>query len=305
MNILIIGGTGFLGTGISNLLSIENNVTAIGKKSNLLNMEIEQIDIELKNINHIKKIILDKEINCIIHLANLMLPSSGLADFKKNIDEIYLPTIELIDFFEETTNGKFVFFSSGGTIYGNSSMTEEFNSPTPINYYGYSKLIIEEYLCLKERSGMNILILRPSNPYGPGQNILGKQGIIAVSFGKLFAQESLQIFSAMEDTKNYIYIDDFTELSVKLIEHKSGIFNIGSKKDSTILEIIKSINNVSANKLLYEQVGKKDKIVHSFHLDISKLIEEFPDYKYTSLEEGIGKFYDFLKEENNDIGSRK
>ena len=51
----------------------------------------------------------------------------------------------------------------------------------PISYYGWSKQMMENSILFMHRTkGLKYLIVRPSNPYGLGQNLYGKQGLVAV-----------------------------------------------------------------------------------------------------------------------------
>ena len=90
--------------------------------------------------------------------------------------------MEVLEEFQDTL---LVYLSSGGAVYGDTF--EEFNTENlplkPLSYYGAGKAAVEKFLlAYQSQTGNKILILRPSNLYGPGQNIREGFGIIPAVF---------------------------------------------------------------------------------------------------------------------------
>jgi UDP-glucose 4-epimerase len=80
---------------------------------------------------------------------------------------------------------KLIFISSGGAVYGKSTkpLISETHKTDPISPYGIEKLMAEKYLFLyRTLYGLDYIIIRPSTPFGPWQDYLGKQGAVAVFF---------------------------------------------------------------------------------------------------------------------------
>lgn len=101
----------------------------------------------------------------------------------------------------------------GSTIYGVNKKEgfSESDNTEPISYYGQSKLILEESIMLEgRRQGLNYLILRPSNPYGMGQNTYGKQGLIAACIGHILNGEKITIWGDGSVIRDYIHINDLS-----------------------------------------------------------------------------------------------
>ena len=191
-NILIIGGTGFIGRNIvENLLcSTDNKLILIGRDHNKIdsffkNKPVIIVKAELSDINTIEKTLIKYDIDIVIHLVSNLIPSSSNKDFNRENSEVIVPTFHLLELLSKR-NVKIIFFSSGGTIYGNEPNTiSEDNKLKPINYYGHSKQIIEnQILFLNRTKELSYLILRPSNVYGKYQKINSNQGFIAVAIGK-------------------------------------------------------------------------------------------------------------------------
>ena len=182
-----------------------------------------------------------------------------------------------------------MYFSSGGTVYGNRNdvlpfvETDEMN---PISYYGWSKQMMENSIQFMHRTvGLDYLILRPSNPYGHGQNLYGKQGLVAVAIGKLLKDETIEVWGDGSAVRDYIYVDDLASIFVKLIEENvhNTTLNIGSGRGYSINDVLAFL------KIVYKNPRPVD--VSSMVLDTSRL-KELISYELTPFMDGIKKFYE-------------
>lgn len=296
MNILILGGLGFLGRNIANELSQTNNVFIV----DCIDFKMKDYyKIKFSDIESVKKVVEENNINMVLHLISSIIPSSSAEAYLNEISEVYNPTLQLLDYCSEK-GIKFVYFSSGGAVYGNQK--EIFNEHTkcePVSYYGLSKLNLENaVLFFHNTKGLEYLIIRPSNPYGYGQNLFGKQGLIAVIFGKILKKETLQIWGDGSAIKDYIYIDDFVYYVTNLINQNKAwnqIFNVGSGKGESVKDVLLALkkNHIDLPKIDF--ITEKSSDVKRMILDCSKLQELIP-YETTSLEDGINKFWITLKE---------
>ena len=107
---------------------------------------------------------------------------------------------------------------NGGTINGNHKINGvyiETDKLKPINYYGLSKLQLEELIKFEcANKSLNYLILRPSNPFGRFQNIFGKQGLIPVVIGKVLNNEVIDIWGDGSIIRDYIPIEFLANITV-------------------------------------------------------------------------------------------
>lgn len=297
MNILILGGLGFLGRNITKGLSQNHDVFIV-----------DCIDCKMKNyykikfsdIESIKKVIDECNISMVFHLISSIIPSSTCEDYLRDVSEVYNPTLQLLAYCSEKRI-KFVYFSSGGAVYGNQK--EIFNEHTrrePVSYYGLSKLNLENAVLFSHKTkGLEYLIIRPSNPYGYGQNIYGKQGLIAVIFGKIIKNETLQIWGDGSAVKDYIFIDDFVYYVVNLVNKEvswNQIYNIGSGRGEAINDVLEACKKKGIPLPKIEYITEKKSDVKRMVLDCTKLQEMIP-HKLTSLEDGIYNFWISLQSE--------
>ena len=173
----------------------------------------------------------------------------------------------------------------------------ETDAMAPISYYGWSKQMMENSIHYVHRTtGLKYLILRPSNPYGHGQNIHARQGLIAVALGKIFAGEPITVWGDGSNVRDYIYIDDLCKAVVQLIEkdvHNTTI-NIGSGEGVSINDIIRVLKEVVDEEVKVDYLPARSADVAHMILDTSRL-KKYVNMNFTSLHEGITKFYQELK----------
>lgn len=295
MNILIIGGKGFLGRNIGENLSKRHNVFTIDC---VVSTEKNYYNVRLEDYNSVVKIIETNDIHTVIHLASIIIPSSGIDEYIKNMDSIYYPTLKLMDYCADNKI-KFIYFSSGGAVYGNQA--EIFNENTrrePMSYYGISKLNFENLVQFYNRTKkLQYQIIRPSNPYGHGQNIYGRQGIIAVIIGKILKHETIEIWGDGTAVKDYIYIDDLVYYVSNLIASESdcwnSVYNIGTGVGISVNDVIHAFedNGITLPNIRYIDAAKSD--VKRMILDCTKIQTHFP-HKCIPITDGIRMFWEYI-----------
>ncbi len=305
-NILLLGGAGFIRSNlIRHLLNMDDNLRLFVLEPTFANItRLDGLDVkifrgELSNIDFVQSIVEANHIDTIVHLVATIIPGSTFEDYKREYQQVIFPTIELMQFCAQR-DVKFVYFSSGGTVYGNrTDMTpfKETDPMAPISYYGWSKQMMENSIQYVHRTaGLRYLIVRPSNPYGHGQNIHAKQGLIAVAMGKILAGEPIVVWGDGSNVRDYIYIDDLCEVFCQLLvkDVSDTTLNIGSGVGTSINDIIEVLKNTVKEDVRVEyQPARKVDVAHMI-LDTTRL-RQHVDTSFTPLHEGIAKFYNDLK----------
>ncbi len=306
-NILILGGSSFIGKNIVESFSADQtcNLIIVTRNTELLGNLIfckENIIVKIGSIfnsNFIEDLIIKFNINSIIHLISNLIPSSTHEEFYEGLSDVVIPTFKLIDFIANK-NIKFIFFSSGGTIYGNvPEKIKESNSLNPINNYGFSKLIIEDYIRLKSNiSSLKYLILRPSNVYGKYQRFEGNQGFISVAINKIQNDIPIEIWGDGKSIRDYIHVQDVALLTKFFLEKElSNIsLNLSTGIGFSLLEIIAIIElrlNKGAKKINFNK--KRDVDAISVILDNTELLR-IVDHQFINIEKGINKQIDYFKQ---------
>ena len=305
-NILFLGGAGFIGSNlIRKLMRRKDDIKvyvlepSFANISRLDGMEVQVFRGTLQDIDFVQSIIEANHIDTIVHLVATIIPGSTFEDYKREYQQVIFPTIELMQYCAQK-DIKFVYFSSGGTVYGNrTDMTpfKETDPMAPISYYGWSKQMMENSILYVHRTaGLKYLIVRPSNPYGHGQNIHAKQGLIAVALGKILAGEPIVVWGDGSNVRDYIYIDDLCEVLSQLLEKDvcNTTLNIGSGVGASINDIIQVLRDVVSEEVQVEyQPARKVDVSHMI-LDTTHL-KQYVNVEFTALVEGVTRFYRDVK----------
>ena len=305
-NILFLGGAGFIGSNlIRTLIGRQDDIKVyvleptFANISRLDGMEVQVFRGTLQDIDFVQSIIEANHIDTIVHLVATIIPGSTFEDYKREYQQVIFPTIELMQYCAQK-DIKFVYFSSGGTVYGNrTDMTpfKETDQMAPISYYGWSKQMMENSILYVHRTaGLKYLIVRPSNPYGHGQNIHAKQGLIAVALGKILAGDPIVVWGDGSNVRDYIYIDDLCEVLCQLLEKDvcNTTLNIGSGVGASINDIIQVLRDVVSEEVQVEyQPARKVDVSHMI-LDTTHL-KQYVNVEFTSLVEGVTRFYRDVK----------
>ena len=309
MKILFIGGAGFIG---SNLVKwfCENGsfeVTVIEPETasvmRLDGLQVEIVRVSLANVEAVEQIIANKRIDTVVHLVSTLIPGSGYEDFKRELTDMVFPSIRIMEYCARF-DIKFVYFSSGGTVYGNRTTMQPFvetDDMAPISYYGWSKQMMENSILFKNRTEkLRYLIVRPSNPYGHGQNLYGRQGLVAVAIGKILNGQPVEVWGDGSAIRDYIYIDDLAEVFFQLIDNNvsNETVNIGSGRGysvNDVLAFLKIISKVDF-KIKYENARPMD--VSNMVLDTEKM-HKFTNVELTPMLEGVSMFYEESKKNQN------
>lgn len=304
-NVLLLGGGGFVGLNLAikllahgfSVVIIDPNTGSVANNPYLSG--VPHYDLPISNVAGILSIIDDKAIDCVVNLASSLLPSSSLEHFVNDMQAVVLPSIQMLDAIAHR-DIRYVFFSSGGTVYGNSpaSPLDENFPCEPINYYGQSKKTLEDYIVFVHRnSGLEYLIVRPSNPYGRYQNPEKKQGFVTVALHNAINNRPMEIWGDGSVVRDYIYIDDLTEAVCLLL--KNGVvnqtFNVGSGLGYSIKEVLTILSDIVHRPIQSRFLPPRKVDVASIILGVAK-IKSVIDFQPLALKAGVEKYYEhFLK----------
>lgn len=306
-NILIIGSQGFIGKNIVEKLSEDNNLTLFDRDFSQLTSKV----FKLPNVTFVEGSLLTYElientitlnnIDVVIHLVSSLIPSSTSSDFFYELREVVEPTYKLLNYCCEKKI-KVIFFSSGGTIYGeaNEDSITESHVTEPINYYGYSKLLIENYIQFLHRTGgLTYVIVRPSNVYGKYQRLDRKQGFIAVAVGKIIENKAVEIFGNGETIRDYIDVTDLALVTSKIVKQdiRNKVLNVGSGVGVSLNEIITNLRSLINKSIIVINKKNRNVDVDKVILDISELKKNII-FEPKGINQGIKDFLFYIRNNN-------
>lgn len=292
MRAVLLGGNGFIGLNLALDLKARNYDVVIAdcvEPDNCyqeLGIRFEKMSFS-KNTNYE---FLIKENDIVYHFISIPSNDSVSCDVELNI----LSTLNLLDACVNTRISKLIFISSGGTIYGNATSipSKETDPANPISIYALQKFTLENYLKFYNNVyGLHTHIIRLSNPYGPGQRPFRNQGIVPTILASILLNKEIHVWGDGNDIRDYIYIDDVTNLLVKIIdvEITFSILNVGSSKGLSVNDLIMQISKImNVDPIVKYDLNKKTFIKCNI-LDISECRKLFPEIDCTSFEKGIRK----------------
>lgn len=259
MNITLLGGAGFLGVNIARKLLSEGYFVRIfdkpGSKANPSAYDLEKaswIEGDFANLNHIQSAMMGSDV--VLHLVSTTLPKNSLQDLPFDLVSNAVPTIQLLECAKSAGVKKILYFSSGGTVYGEPQYIPiDENHPTnPLVPYGITKLTIEKYCLLYQKLyGLRSHILRISNPYGFDQMGHQTQGAVGIFLSKAINNQPIEIWGDGTVIRDYLYIEDLAKAVVNLIEYQGSesVFNIGSGVGLSLNELITFIESAVGKKV--------------------------------------------------------
>jgi UDP-glucose 4-epimerase len=210
-------------------------------------------------------------VTTIYHLAWSSLPATSNDDPIADASENIVGTLRLLQAAQGRPGIRFVFASSGGTIYGKleTAVASESHPTRPICAYGVSKLAIENYLSLYSSVwGLDAVSLRVSNAYGPGQDTTRNFGAVATFSTRAAAGEPIIIYGDGSTVRDYVYISDLVNAFIRAGEIRGGppILNIGSGVGRSLNEVVQTIIAALGRPVAVHHMPKR-----SFDIPVSVL----------------------------------
>jgi UDP-glucose 4-epimerase len=170
--------------------------------------------------------------------------------------------------------------SSGGTVYGNSSVANDESQDTfPINNYGISKLACEKILQMHNLLyGMENVILRIANPYGPGQRVQSGVGAVTAFANSIASGEPIVIYGDGDNVRDFVAVNYVAEAFYNAAQWNfsqavSPVFNIGSGRGLTLNRVIEIISTALNKRPNVEYRPSRLFDVRHNYLDITKAME--------------------------------
>ncbi|MCI0598553.1 MAG: NAD-dependent epimerase/dehydratase family protein [Beijerinckiaceae bacterium] len=166
-------------------------------------------------------------------------------------------SIHPIEMIPRSTNPRFVFTSSGGTVYGKliSTQAPEEHPLKLLSAYGESNLSVGGYLDLFAALGtLRPVSLRMENVYGPGQDTARLFGAVAQFCRSALAEAPIRMFGDGTAVRDYVYIDDAVEALVRAghVNETSAALNIGTGEGHSLNDIVAILQNQPGKPLLVE-----------------------------------------------------
>jgi UDP-glucose 4-epimerase len=245
--ILVVGGGGFLGRHlVPALLAAGHQVRAV-RRGNAIQPDVHP-NLDIIDGDLAIGLPASAYAGCttLIHLASGSTPGSTANDAGADVLVSLLPTIRLLDDAAKSAVRRFVYVSSGGTVYGRprSVPIDEDHATAPNCPYGLFKLAAEHLVRLwAERHAREHVIVRVANPYGPWQRLRGAQGVIGAWIGNAFAGRTSEVWGDGTIVRDYLHAADVAHALLLACGPQvgSGCYNLGTGTGHSLNEIAVAI----------------------------------------------------------------
>ncbi len=278
MKVLVIGGAGYIGSHVvKELMKNGHKITVFDNLSTgLLQNLFAENDFIAGDImvpEHLDAAF-SRGFDVFIHLAAYKAAGESMIVPEKYSSHNITGTINILNS-AISHNCKNMVFSSSAAVFGEPKYLpiDEKHPANPENYYGYTKLIIEQIMgWYSKLKGLNFAALRYFNAagydplYGLEQNPANLLPIIMeVACGM---REKIKIFGNDYDTRDgtcirdYVHVTDLASAHVKALDyitkkHESLIVGLGSEKGITVTEMVDAARKITGKKIPAEYVGRR------------------------------------------------
>eukprot|EP00927_Polykrikos_kofoidii_P061916 TRINITY_DN56743_c0_g1_i1.p1 TRINITY_DN56743_c0_g1~~TRINITY_DN56743_c0_g1_i1.p1 ORF type:complete len:477 (+),score=95.21 TRINITY_DN56743_c0_g1_i1:88-1518(+) len=321
---LVTGAAGFVGSHVArHCRDLGMSVIAIddlsgGFKSNIP-AGVEFLQGDIKDPLFLERVFNERRIDFVYHLA--AYAAEGLSHFIRsfNYRTNLVGSVELLNQALKGNVSSFVFTSSIA-VYGSINdlsqmqnpnrslstsghkprtkvevrgLTEE-DQPTPEDPYGIAKLAFElDLKAAHELFGLNYVVFRPHNVYGPHQNMFDKyRNVVGIFINQIHHEKPITVFGDGEQVRAFSYIDDVAPAIARgplVPSARNQVFNVGADKPYTVNELATAISKAMGSPghpIVKEPARLEVEVAVSTH---DKVKAHFPSPPAMSLEDGLAR----------------
>jgi len=305
MKILVTGGAGFIGSHVVDIYVANGHQVVVvddlstGRLSNLNPAAtFYQIDVRSPQL----QAVFEKELPDVVnHHAAQMDVRRSVADplFDANVN--ILGSINLLENARKFGVKRFIYISSGGAVYGEPEYLpcDEDHPVHPICQYGASKYTVEHYLYLYQHIyGLEYVILRYANVYGPRQNPHGEAGVVAIFTGRMLANQQIVINGDGEQQRDFVHVTDCAQANLLALTSNqiNTVHNIGSGIGSSVNDIYRMLKEISNYGRLPYYGPPKAGETRRIYLDVNRASSALGWKPTFSLREGLRTTVDHFRQ---------
>ena len=329
MKILITGGAGYIASHTNiellkeghELILVDNFCNSVFESvkrvEEISGKKLKFYEVDLLNINDLENVFeKEQNIDAVIHFAALKAVGESVEQPLRYYENNITGSLNLYKAMKKYGVKNFV-FSSSATVYGDPEETpvKEDARIGATNPYGHTKAYMEQILLDAAKAmDWNIVILRYFNPVGAhGSGMIGEDPEYPANLLPFVSQvaagirEKVVVFGDDWDTidgtgvRDYIHIVDLAKAHVKAIDKLANdkgsfIYNIGTGRGYSVLEMIKAFGKACGHEVPYEVGPRRDGDIAEVLADPTKANNELGWKAEYGLEDMVNSAWKWQKE---------
>ncbi len=258
MKVMVTGGAGFIGSHVVDgyvargwdVIVVDDLST--GHRSNL-NPKATFYEVDIRS-PRLWEVFEQERPQIVNHHAAQMSVRNSVAAPLFDAEVNILGSINLLECARKVGVERVIYISSGGAVYGEPVYLpcDEAHPVDPICQYGASKHTVEHYLHMyRVNYGLEYVVLRYPNVYGPRQDPNGEAGVVAIFAGQMLAGDPVVINGDGEQERDFVFVGDCARANLLAADPKveSGIYNLGSGRGTSVNAIFESMREATAYSL--------------------------------------------------------
>jgi UDP-glucose 4-epimerase len=299
MTVLVTGGAGFIASYVVDIL-IDNEIDVV-IADNLSHGNLKNINPRAKFYEcdllspDFEKIFQENDIKYVSHHAAQSSVSYSNKCSVKDAESNIIASLILIELCKKYNIQKII-AASTAAVYGFPEYlpVDEKHPVKVLSNYGLSKHTMEQYIKI---SGLDYIIFRYSNVYGPRQNSTGEAGVVAIYTDKLLDGKSVEIHGDGEQTRDFIFVQDVAKANLKAIlsNVKNEIINISTSTSLSINNLYNSLNKILNTNLEPIHTEERQGDIKHSSLNNKKAEVLLNWHSEVPIEQGLLKTVNFFK----------
>ncbi len=305
MRILVTGAAGFIASHVADAyIGLGHEVAVLddlsrGFRDNV-NPRAAFFLGDIRDRAFVKSVFSEFKPEAVNHHAAQMDVRRGVREPIFDADVNILGSLNLLEEAVAHKARRFVYIASAGAGYGEpGNLPAKEDSPiNPITPYGISKHTVEHYLfTFHHLYGIEYVVLRYGNVYGPRQSSQGEAGVFAIFSEQLLEGIQPVIYGDGSKTRDYVYVSDVADANVAAISRGEGeIFNIGSGEPTSDQQVFSTVRELLGKPEVEPRYAavRPGEIDH-IYLDIAKAKNILHWQPRISFREGAKRTTDFFR----------
>ncbi|MBP7408503.1 MAG: NAD-dependent epimerase/dehydratase family protein [Flavobacteriales bacterium] len=250
-------------------------------------------------VSGIKDVVLAEHLagaHAVVHLAWSTVPVVADADPGGDLEANLAHGLQFLESCGRAHIGRFVFVSSGGTLYGSSGTVPhtERTVPDPRGAYGTGKHCFELYMNVRAKQlGFEALALRVANLYGKTGTGRKEQGVVEQWMDRIWTGSPLEVWNGLDVVRDYVFIDDMIDVLLAAVERpiKEPLLNVGTGIGTSLGELRAHMARIIGRDAVVQLRGDQPPSISWNVLDPSLLQRTWGLAPRTTLDAGLNKLW--------------